>query len=138
MSELTPKQLVEAFYNEVWNTQNHGRAHEILSEDFRFRGSLGDEKKGVTGFIEYMDAVHHALGDYQCIIKELVSADSKLAARMTFRGVHQNTFFGAEPSGMEIEWSGAAFFTFAQGKIASLWVLGDVDAIKRQLDRFGG
>ncbi|GKX32466.1 MAG: hypothetical protein MnENMB40S_00840 [Rhizobiaceae bacterium MnEN-MB40S] len=32
-----------------------------------------------------------------------------------------------------IEWSGAAFFTVRQEQLAELWVLGDVDAVKRQL-----
>jgi hypothetical protein len=28
---------------------------------------------------------------------------------------------------------GAAFFSFAQARIGSLWVLGDMDGLKRQL-----
>jgi predicted ester cyclase len=30
-------------------------------------------------------------------------------------------------------WSGAAFFHIIRSQIVSLWVLGDVDAVKRQL-----
>jgi len=36
-------------------------------------------------------------------------------------------------SGQEIRWSGAAFFKTRGGKIVELWVLGDIEAIRRQL-----
>jgi len=48
--------------------------------------------------------------------------------------IHLGRFFGAEPSGREIRWSGAAFFKVRDGKITELWVLGDIEAIRRQLD----
>ena len=40
------RKLVERFYNELWNGANERVAHEILSENFKFRGSLGVEKQG--------------------------------------------------------------------------------------------
>lgn len=45
----------------------------ILYENFTFRGSLGQEKRGYAGFAEYVDMVHLSLGDYRCIIEVLVS-----------------------------------------------------------------
>jgi predicted ester cyclase len=42
-------------------------------------------------------------------------------------------FFGVQATGREIAWSGAAFFKIEDGLIAELWVLGDIDAVKRQL-----
>ena len=129
------KTLVESFYFEVWNKRNHREAHAILADDFMFRGSLGDEKKGVDGFLEYVDAVHTALGDYECVINDLVVDAGKVAARMTFQGIHQDIFFGVKPTHKKIEWGGAAFFEVRQSKIQSLWVLGDIDSIKSQLAR---
>ena len=55
------------------------------------------------------------------------------AARLRFSGVHRAMFFGIPPTGREIVWSGAAFFHIISLQIISLWVLGDVDAVKRQL-----
>jgi predicted ester cyclase len=42
-------------------------------------------------------------------------------------------FFGIPPTGREVVWSGAAFFRTTGHQIVSLWVLGEVDAVKRQL-----
>jgi len=129
----TSRELVERFYHEVWNNADESVAREILDEDFRFRGSLGPEKRGQDGFIDYMRAVHDALADYQCIIEDLITTEDRATARMTFKGVHQAEFFGIEATGQEIKWAGAAFFTISDGRISELWVLGDIDSVKQQL-----
>ena len=128
-----PKALVESFYVDVWNRRDKARAHEIIARDFRFRGSLGQEKRGVEGFLTYVDAVHAALGNYTCIIKDLIETPQRVAARMIFRGIHQAELFGVPATRQTIEWSGAAFFTIQKGQLAELWVLGDIDAVKTQL-----
>jgi steroid delta-isomerase-like uncharacterized protein len=125
--------LIERFYNDIWNRQDFAVADEILAADFRFRGSLGPEMAGVPAFIVYVKSVHAALEDYRCIVKDLVSDNERAAARMTFAGKHRAALFGVAATGRDVSWAGAAFFQIAQGRIASLWVLGDVDDLKRQI-----
>lgn len=131
----TPKTLVECFYNDVWNNVDENVARKILTDDFRFRGSLGTEKRGQDGFIDYMHSIHSTFGDYQCFIEDIITADDRASARMTFQGIHQGTLFDIEPTAREIRWEGAAFFTIKDGRISKLWVLGDIDSIKQQLGR---
>lgn len=129
----SPKALVESFYTDVWNRRDTARAQQIIATDFRFRGSLGPEKRGIEGFLAYVEAVHAALGGYTCEIQDLIETPQRVAARMVFRGMHQAEFFGVPATRKTIEWSGAAFFTIRDGQLAELWVLGDIDAIKAQL-----
>ena len=129
----TPQELVERFYHEVWNQMDEEVAREILHTDFRFRGSLGPEYRGPDGFIGYMRSVHKALADYTCKIVDLITTEDRAVARMSFVGLHRGPFFGVEATGRQIEWSGAAFFDCRGGVITALWVLGDIDAVKRQL-----
>lgn len=131
---LTAAELVERFYHLVWNKADENEARRILASDFRFRGSLGPELCGPDGFIAYMRSVHGALGGFTCVVDEMIAAIDRVAARMTFHGRHRGTFFGIEPSGQEIRWSGAAFFKTRDGKITELWVLGDIEGIRRQLE----
>jgi steroid delta-isomerase-like uncharacterized protein len=126
-------QLVERFYYEVWNRAEEAAAYEILHADFRFRSSLGPEKSGPAGFIEYMRLIHVALAGYTCTIQEIVEQGERAAVRLRFAGVHQGPFFGVPATGREIAWSGAAFFRTDASQIVALWVLGDVDAVKQQL-----
>src|SRR5262249_20243132 len=74
------------------------------------------------------------LEGFTCQIEEVIAADDNAAARMTFYGRHRGRFFGIESSGREIRWSGAAFFKTREGKIIELWVLGDIEEIRRQLE----
>ncbi len=134
----SPRELVERFYDEVWNQADAAAAKEILRADFRFRGSLGTESRGPEGFIEYTRSIHAALADYCCTIDDLIATSDRAAARMTFSGVHRGRLFSVDATGREIRWSGAAFFTTDRGQITTLWVLGDVDGVKQQLNAPAG
>ena len=124
---------MEAFYFEVWNRADEDRAREILHDSFRFRGSLGAERVGPDGFIAYLREVHRALGNYRCIIDDLVVEESRAAARMRFTGRHRDVLQGVPATGRQITWSGAAFFKCEDGQITDLWVLGDLVELRRQL-----
>jgi len=124
---------VQIFYYEVWNKQNKAAIPDILADTFIFRSSLGIEKTGHAGFIEYLDFIHDALGEYNCTIKESVTQPEKVFAKVTFSGIHQGEFMGARPSGRRISWDGAALFNFKNRKITSLWVLGDLKSLEFQL-----
>ena len=130
----TPTELVERFYNVVWKNADETEATRLLDADFRFRGSLGPELKGPDGFIAYMRSVHAALEGFTCQIEEIITADERVAARMTFHGRHRAKLFGVAPTGRDIRWSGAAFFKTRGDKITSLWVLGDIEGLRRQLE----
>ncbi len=126
---------VERFYAAIWERREMHMLPILLDEGFRFRGSLGQNKVGHAEFAGYVDFVHAALGDYRCEILDLVVEDDKAFARMRFSGEHRGVFFGFAPSGRHVEWSGAALFTFDAGRIAELWVLGDVQGLLAQLER---
>ena len=127
------KHLVERFYADIWNRHDFAVADEILAADFRFRGSLGSESIGIPAFLTYVQSVHAALADYRCIIDELIVDGEHAAARMTFAGVHRGLLFGMPATGKSVSWAGAGFFRITESRIASLWVLGDVEGLKRQL-----
>lgn len=127
------KEQVQKFYEVIWNKHDKEAVPEVLHESFKFRGSLGQEKEGHAGFIEYLDMVHMALADYRCEIQELVSEGSKVFAKMQFSGKHQGMFMGVNPTGRRLVWEGAALFHFIDGKAISLWVLGDLESLRKQL-----
>ena len=130
---MTNRDLVMRFYAELWDKWDKSVAWEILTDDFLFRGSLGADRNGIDGFLDYVDQVQTALGDYRSDIGEMVEETDAIAVRMIFSGKHQGELFGVPATGLRISWQGAAFFTFRDGRISALWVLGDIDGIKAQL-----
>lgn len=127
------KEQVRRFYEVLWDAHDREAMPSILHEDFTFRGSLGQEKRGHEGFAEYVDMVHNALGDYKCIIENLVEEGEKVFAKMSFTGIHQDEFLGYSPSHKRLTWNGCALFTFEGERISDVWVLGDLKSLEDQL-----
>ena len=127
------KDQVRKFYEVLWDAHDKAAIPTLLHEDFTFRGSLGQEKRGHAGFAEYVDMVHQALGDYKCVIEELVAEANKVFAKMTFTGIHQEQFMGFKPTHQRVSWSGCALFTFEGELISNVWVLGDLKSLEEQL-----
>ncbi len=130
---MTARRLVERFYLEVWNHADEALARRILHSDFRFRASLGPERIGPDGFIDYMRAIHGALDHYRCAIDDLIATETRAAARVRFEGLHRGVLLGVPATGKVVAWTAAAFFTTDGTQITDLFVLGDIDAVKRRL-----
>ena len=130
---MTPQALVEAFYQHLWNEQDPAHLTRLLAPDFRFRGSLGLEKRGPDAFWDYVQHVVTPLGDYRCDIVDLVVDGHRAFARMWFSGIHRGPLLGFEATHERVGWSGAALFDCADGQIQSLWVLGDLDGLRMAL-----
>lgn len=127
------KTQVRRFYEEIWNQRAKEPIPEILADDFAFRGSLGVTTTGRAGFVEYLDMVHAALGNYHCSINELVAEGSKVFAKMAFSGTHRGELLGYAATGKQVTWEGTALFHFSGDLITSLWVLGDIKRLEAQL-----
>jgi predicted ester cyclase len=132
---MSPQQIVQDFYDRVWNRLERAAIPELIHPDFTFRGSLGPTMTGHAAFSAYVDAVTEALTDYRCTILDLVTEGERAFARMRFEGIHRAPFLGFSPTGQRVDWAGAALFTLKGDKIADLWVLGDLQGLREQLQR---
>jgi hypothetical protein len=56
--------LIERFYLEMWNRFDKTIFPDILTEDLRFRGSLGQSKSGHAEFGEYVDFIKRAFPNF--------------------------------------------------------------------------
>jgi predicted ester cyclase len=119
------RELVHRFYAHALD--------EILAEDFSFRGSLGDEVRGRDGWRAYRDRVRAAVPDFHNEIVDLVVDGDRAAARLRYSGHHRGELLGVRGTGRRVEYAGAAFFTAGAGLLTGAWVLGDLDALRRQL-----
>ena len=52
---------------------------------------------------------------------------------MLFSGIHTGMFMGYPATSKCVSWSAAALFNFTNDKVTSLWVLGDLTSLERQL-----
>ena len=132
---MSPQQIVQDFYDRVWNRGDKAAIADLIHPDFTFRGSLGPTMTGHAAFSAYVDRVTEALADYRCTILDLMSEGDRAFARMRFEGIHRAPFMGFAPTGRRVDWAGAALFSLKSDKIADLWVLGDLQGLREQLER---
>jgi predicted ester cyclase len=53
---------------------------------------------------------------------------------LRFSGTHRGPILGIPATGHAFSYTGAAFFTAVSGLITDIWVIGDLDALRQQLE----
>ncbi|SDG07135.1 Predicted ester cyclase [Limimonas halophila] len=125
--------LTVRFYEDAWNRADESAARAILSPSVRFKGTLSEASEGPESVLRYMRGTRAVLTGFRCIIDDLVVEEPRAAARLTFTGTHVGTLLGAPPTGRQVTWSGAGFFTAARGRLSEIWVVGDIESLRAQL-----
>ena len=138
MSTDINHQLVETFFNVMWNTWSEETARAILTPDIDFRGSIGLQVNGHDGFLDYTQTIRDAFPDFHNHIEEIIASDDRAVARLTYSGTHHGELLGRPATGRRIEYAGVAIFTMEGECISKVWVLGDLWGLMRQLDGEGG
>jgi predicted ester cyclase len=127
-------ELVRSFYDDLWNRWDDAGVDAVLSPGFEFRGSLGTTTAGRDGWRTYRDTVRAGSTDFHNEVVTLVCEGDTAAAQLLYSGTHTGTLLDRPATGRRFEYAGAAFFTVENGLLASAWVLGDVEGLRRQLE----
>lgn len=127
------RELIDQFYDEMWNRFDKSLFAEILDQDIRFRGSLGQTKVGYTEFGDYVDFIAAFSPDFHNTVLTTITEGARTFARLSYTGTHRGEIFGLKPTGRAFEYAGAAVFTFDSARISEVWVLGDVHGLLEQL-----
>jgi steroid delta-isomerase-like uncharacterized protein len=125
--------LVARFYEDVWNRWDDAALDAILAPDFEFRGSLGDQAQGRDGFRAFRDTVRAAAPDWRNEVVDLLVTPGRAAVRLRCTGHHRGVLLGMPPTGRAFSFTSAAFFTAADDRLLTSWVVADIDDLRRQL-----
>ncbi len=135
-NERTPtsvRDLVVRFYRTLWNEWDDSAVDDTLAPAVNFRGSLGQRTVGRDGWRSYRDQIRRAAPDFHNEVLDLITNDHRAAARLQYTGTHLGPLLGIPATGRMFMYTGAAFFTTADGLITDIWVVGDLDELRRQL-----
>lgn len=125
--------LVHRFYDVLWNRWDDDAVATTLHPDLRFRGSLGQETVGLGEWRAYRDGVRRGSSDFHNEVVDLVADGDRGAARLVWSGTHDGVLVGIEGTGRRFSYAGAAFFTARDSLLADIWVVGDLEGLRRQL-----
>ena len=133
MKKLTNKELVNLYYEELWNKKNKDFIDILFHDNISFHGSLGLSTNGKKEFENYMDMIHLAIPSLFHSIVDIVVDKNSIAIRALYTGKHSGKLLNYEPTNNRIIYNGATFFKFENCKIKNIWVLGDLNALVKQL-----
>jgi len=125
--------LVRRMYEEAWNQGKLEVIDELCAPDYIGIGPYGEEhgpdsvKRGVANR-------RLAFPDIHVTIEDIISAEDKVVARLTFRGTHKGEFQGIQPTNKKVEWSGIWIYRVANGKFVERWHNYDLLGLMQQLD----
>lgn len=127
------KEIVKSYYENLWNKKDKKYIDKLLDDNVIFRGSLGVEAKGKKEFEEYFDMILSAIPNLYHGVELLVEEGNNVVARAIYNGTHEGKLFEFEATHKRIRYNGASFFRIEGEKIKEIWVLGDLNALYKQL-----
>lgn len=132
---MSVETLVRRFYDELWNRFDETLIPVLLTEDVTVRGALGRHAVGHAAFADYLRLVRGAFPDFKQTIEEVVvdAVGGSAFARLRCRGTHRGTLLGLPATGRQVGYEAAARFETRAGRIADVWVLGDLHSLVRQI-----
>lgn len=116
--EPTPLEPVRRFWEDVWTA---GRI-EVLDEIFHAEMTENGEPVAVEAFQHGVTRWREIFPDFSVTIEELLAVGvDRVVSRVTYRGTHEGTLWGLEPTGRETEAVGIDLFRVESGRITELW-----------------
>lgn len=129
----TTRRLVQRAYNQFWNERQLNAAPRLFAQRGEFSGLLGRSVPGPAGIVDYAQRLFTALPDTKLHVQELIIQRDRAAARIRLEGTHDGRLFDIEPTGRVISLDCVALYRIGHGRIVSCEVVGNRDAVLRQL-----
>jgi steroid delta-isomerase-like uncharacterized protein len=126
-------ELVTRFWERLFNQRDLSAVASVVTDDLSWRGSLGTRSEGLDGFLDYAHTAQEAIPDLHVDLDELVAAGDHVFARLTLTGSHGGTLLGVAATRRQFSYDAAAVHRCRDGRIESVWVVGDTHALYRQL-----
>lgn len=134
MSIETNKEVVQGYYDQIWNNGRLDLVEEYIAEDFsennmpQIPGLNGrDSLQAVIG------GVREGLPDVEITLHDVIAEGNKVVTHYTFTATHQGEFMGVPATGNQLTVSGAAIFLLVNARIVEIWNFADNLAMMQQL-----
>lgn len=123
------KEVTRRFF-EAWSQQDLETAASLVAEDFVNNSSTSQGREGILEEGEYWFS---AFPDAAVSIEDLFAEGDKVVVRLRTTATHQGEFFGAAPTGKQIDVHEIDIARIEDGLIAEMWATPDIYGMLTQL-----
>lgn len=118
------RELTTRLIDDVWNAARDESAYELV--DARYDG-------GPEGFLAWHRDRRSSFPDQRYEIEQLVVDGDTVAVRWRGRGTQTGRFGPVPPTGRTVDYEGATFLRFDDGKVVAVWSVNELFTVLRQL-----
>jgi len=134
MQTRTPEELVQAWFERVWNQGDESAIDDILSPTGVVHGLPGGPINGPSGFKPFAQSFRSAFPDIRIVARRCVTEGNMCAAHCDVEGTHTGHGIGIAPTGRKMNFSGMSFVRSENGQIQEAWNTFDFLTLYQQLD----
>ena len=119
MSNITYKNLVLSFFDQVYNKKNLDTVLDLFNDDY-----YEHREDGARSNLDAINIIKGAFSifpDLRCDVKDIVCEEDDVFARVVFTGTHRGEFLGVQPKDKEITFEAMEQFRIRNGKISESW-----------------
>jgi len=129
------KQLVQRWFEEVWNQNRESAIDELLSpEGVGFGLAATDtEIHGPAEFKPFVRNMRSAFPDLHIAVEDTVAEGDKVAVRLRVSGTHNGGGLGFPATGRKVDVTAITIIQFANGKLVHGWNNWDQLGMMQQL-----
>ncbi|MGF7214321.1 putative ester cyclase [Spirosoma lacussanchae] len=129
----TNGKVVVSFFNALLNARDVAFLKTIVTDDVRFRNSLGVTVQGIDGLTAMMGKFDNTFAGFRIEITEVVAEGEVVFLKGNFMGTHSSAFMAPAATNQPFTVPGFARFTLRGGKIIDGFAVADFYQITKQL-----
>jgi steroid delta-isomerase-like uncharacterized protein len=116
-------QLMQRWFEEVWNAGRIQTVYDLLALDGVARGQRGAETevRGPEQFAQFAREIRGAFPDIKLQIEDIVGAGDKVVVRWLATMTHSGDALGIAATGKTVRSRGISIVTIDKGKIVEGW-----------------
>lgn len=130
------KQMTKRFYEDVVNGGQLDLIDKMVAEDFVDHEAPPGQEPPVRGrdvTRTVVEGMREAFPDLEVEVQQVVAEGDLVTARTTWRGTHEGSFFGIDPSNESVEVESIDIVRVEDGVVTEHWGLMDNVALLSQI-----
>lgn len=112
---------------------DRNRLDDLLQPDLVDHNPIPDPMPGRDGFKQWLAAVRTTFSDPQGTVDDVLVAEDRVAARVTWRGTHRGDLAGVPATNRPVSFAAFHIVRFEQGRAAEWWGTADLLSALRQV-----
>jgi steroid delta-isomerase-like uncharacterized protein len=116
-------QLMQRWFQEVWNEGNTQTVHDLLAPDAVARGHKGPqgEMRGPKEFLNFVGQIRGAFPDIRLVVEDILAAHDKVVVRWSATMTHTGPGLGIPATGKSVRSTGISIVRIVNGQIVEGW-----------------